>query len=354
VKTVPHSIYHSAAFYGVPVARSMAEKEWQGAELVFDIDADHLDSPCASKHDAWQCSNRECGITGKGPHPENCPDCNGSSFRSLKWICDECLRIAKENTIKLYDKFLIGHFGLDPEKIQLNYSGHRGYHIRVKDPLVYGLDSNGRMELAHYITGFGLNSTITADGYLRIKPTGELKNWQLPSIARKLADAMVDFIDRIESYGGSETWVKSLKAYKEEAIEGLEKNPPILSAKVKKVGPKYWQDIANKAALLYSAEIDQPVTTDVHRVIRLIGSLNGKTGFAVSELTRNELTDHDPLSDSLVFTEGELKIIVPERAISVPEIRIGDDVYGPYNGTKESLPTAAAVFLLCKGLAFIE
>jgi len=352
VKTVPHSIYHSAAFYGVPVARSMVEKEWQGAELVFDIDADHLDSPCASKHDVWQCSNPECGISGSGAHPDNCPDCNETSFRSLKWICDECLTAAKENTIKLYDKFLTDHFGLDPDKIQLNYSGHRGYHVRVKDPLVFGLDSNGRMELAHYITGLGLNSTITSDGYLRIKPTGELRNWQLPSIARKIADAMIEFIDAIELYQGTETWVKNLRMYKADAIEGLRKNPPILSAKVKKVGPKYWQEIANKAAWLYSAEIDQPVTTDIHRVIRLIGSLNGKTGFIVSELTRDELTDHDPLADSLAFKDGKLKVVIPERAISIPEIRIA--VYGPYNGTKENLPTSAAVFLLCKGLAYIE
>jgi DNA primase catalytic subunit len=210
------------------------------------------------------------------------------------------------------------------------------------------------MELAHYITGFGLNSTITSDGFLRIKPTGELRNWQLPSIARKLADAMIAFIDKIDSYEGSEKWVKSLKMYKDHAIEGLQKNPPILSAKVKKVGAKYWQEIADKSAWIYSAEIDQPVTTDIHRVIRLIGSLNGKTGFIVSELTRNELTDHDPLADSVAFKEGELKVVIPNRAINIPEIRIGDDVYGPYNDTTKNLPTSAAVFFLCKGLAFIE
>ncbi|MFW9918335.1 MAG: DNA primase small subunit domain-containing protein [Candidatus Thorarchaeota archaeon] len=354
VKTVPHSVYHSAAFYNVPVARSMAEKEWIGAELIFDIDADHLDAPCASKHDVWQCSNHECGITGNGPHPDNCPDCDGTAFRSLKWICDECLTAAKNNTIKLYDKFLTKHFGLDPEKIQLNYSGHRGFHVRVQDPLVFNLDSNGRMELAHYVIGLGLNSTITTEGYLRIKPTGELRNWQLPSIARKIADAMIEFIDSIEKYKGNETWVKSLQLYKEDAIEGLQKNPPILSAKVKKVGPKYWQEIASKAAILYSAEIDQPVTTDIHRVIRLIGSLNGKTGFAVSELSRDNLTDFDPLTHAIAFKEGTLKVSIPDRAITIPEIRIGGSIYGPFNDSIEELPTPAAVFLLCKGMAYLE
>jgi DNA primase small subunit len=105
---------------------------------------------------------------------------------------------------------------------------------------------------------------------------------------------------------------------------------------------------------MYSADIDQPVTTDIHRVIRLIGSLNGKTGFTVTEVTRDELTDFDPLGDAIAFESDTLKISVPKRGIGVPKFRIGDSTYGPYNGTVEELPKAVAVFLLCKGMANIE
>lgn len=353
-RTVPHSVYHSAAFYRVPVARSMVEKEWDGAELVFDIDADHLDIPCANKHDAWQCGNTDCKTAGKGNSPENCPSCEGTSFRALKWICDDCLDAARENTMKLYDKFLVKHFGIDPELIQLNYSGHRGYHIRVRDPSVFNLDSNGRMEIAHYLMGMGLNSTISSEGHLRIVPTGELRNWQLPAIARKIADAMIEFIDGIDLYKGEEPWVKRISVHRKDAIVGLGRNPPILNAKVKGVGPKYWQDIANKAAMLYSVDIDQPVTTDIHRVIRLIGSLNGKTGFTVNELTREDLTIFDPFRDAIAFDEGTLRVSISQRAIEVPEFRIADSTYGPFNATIVDLPKAAAVFLLCKGMATVE
>lgn len=353
-RSVPHSVYHSAAFYQVPVTRSMIEKEWEGAELVFDIDADHLDAPCAEKHDVWQCTNLECGETGRGKSPEECPECGEKSFRNLKWICDDCLDIAKENTLKLYDKFLVKHFGIDPDNIQLNYSGHRGYHVRVKDPSVFNLDTNGRMEIAHYLTGMGLNSTIESKGRLRITPTGELKHWQLPAIARKIADAMIEFIDNIDSYQGNDKWIKHLAAQRDAAIEGLEKDPPMLSAKVHHVGAKSWQEIADRAAAFYSVEIDQPVTYDIHRVIRLIGSLNGKTGFTVTEITRDELPDFDPLGDALAFTDGDLEVTIPQREIKVPSFRIGDSKYGPYNGSVEELPKAAAVFLLCKGMATIE
>ncbi|MBE0527078.1 MAG: hypothetical protein IH631_09060, partial [Candidatus Thorarchaeota archaeon] len=100
-KIAPHSVYHSAAFYGVPTAISMSEKEWIGAELVFDIDADHLDLECANDHDAWKCKNPECNQSGTGTPPEICPscgeywycnnlDCDKQGEGKLPKICPEC------------------------------------------------------------------------------------------------------------------------------------------------------------------------------------------------------------------------------------------------------------------------
>ncbi|MDD1762458.1 MAG: DNA primase catalytic subunit PriS, partial [Methanothrix sp.] len=39
---VPRHLYHSAAYYQKPGAPTMKEKIWQGADLIFDLDADHL------------------------------------------------------------------------------------------------------------------------------------------------------------------------------------------------------------------------------------------------------------------------------------------------------------------------
>ena len=38
----PAHAYHSAAYYQYPQAPTMLEKKWQGADLIFDLDADHL------------------------------------------------------------------------------------------------------------------------------------------------------------------------------------------------------------------------------------------------------------------------------------------------------------------------
>lgn len=39
---VPAHIYHSAAYYQKPSAPTMKEKIWKGADLIFDLDADHI------------------------------------------------------------------------------------------------------------------------------------------------------------------------------------------------------------------------------------------------------------------------------------------------------------------------
>ncbi|MGV9102859.1 MAG: DNA primase small subunit domain-containing protein [Promethearchaeia archaeon] len=366
IADAPHSVYHSAAFYDVPVARHMNEKDWQGAELIFDIDADHLDCSCTRDHDAWRCNNPECGKTGTGNPPDNgCPECRGQSFSTRKWICEHCLEDAKQNTLKIYDEFLVNDFGIDPSNIQMNYSGHRGYHIRVQDPRVFKLDSNARIEIVHYIMGVGFKTAAAATASrgrhsLTVVsreyplPTAELRQYDVPGWGNRLSKAMIAFIRKIDSYEGDEQWVKRLKAHRAAAIEGLMRTPPILSPKVKGIGEKFWGDIAMKAVEYYGGETDIPVTHDIHRVIRLIGSLNGKTGFQVCALERDDIDDFDPFTDALAFHDGSLTVRFMGGSIDVPEFRIGDTTYGPYNEQIVDLPMPAAIFALCKGVATIE
>jgi len=349
--SAPQSVYHSAAFYKIPIATHMHEKEWQGAELVFDIDADHLDLKCSNDHDAWRCNNSDCHKVGTGITPEACPVCGNTSFSTRKWICEKCLSEARKYTIKLYDDFLVGDFGFDPDKIQLNYSGHRGYHVRVRDPQVFKLDSNARVEIVHYVMGLGFkgDKSIVTESGAKWMPGRDFPGW-----TGRIADALVEFIRMIDSYPGKEKWVSPLKERKAEALDGLLRTRPVLSKNVKGVGVKSWQEIAEKAVELYGTEIDRPVTHDIHRVIRLIGSLNGKTGFIVSLLTRDQLDDHDPFSESIAFNQGTMKVSL-HKGPSIPSFKISSETYGPF--TKEEtveLPMGAAVFLLSKGVASIE
>ena len=57
---VPSDIYYSTAYYSRP-AEEMERKGWLGSDVVFDVDADHIDTACKTTHDMWSCNR--CGLT---------------------------------------------------------------------------------------------------------------------------------------------------------------------------------------------------------------------------------------------------------------------------------------------------
>jgi DNA primase catalytic subunit len=116
---------------------------------------------------------------------------------------------------------------------------------------------------------------------------------------------------------------------------------------VKGVGAETWRKIAQQIKESEAANIDTVVTTDIHRLIRMNGTLHGKTGLRKVEFPLNLLTDFDPFKEAVAFKEGTARISIS----SAPEFRIGDKTYGPYENSTVELPTAAAVLLICKGRA---
>ena len=100
-KNVPLHIYYSSAYYRYPSLK-MKDKDWQGADLIFDIDADHLDTPCKQQHEFWVCNDcQTASITVS--HSQKCPICGSSKMKQETWLCDTCLAVAKNETIKLLD-----------------------------------------------------------------------------------------------------------------------------------------------------------------------------------------------------------------------------------------------------------
>ena len=100
---------------------------------------------------------------------------------------------------------------------------------------------------------------------------------------------------------------------------------------------------------LQSAKIDTVVTTDVHRLIRMNGTLHGKTGTKKVEFPAKNLQDFDPFSVAVAFKKGEVKVSVSDG----PEFKMGGETFGPYKDETKELPIAAAVMLICKGRATV-
>ena len=120
---IPSDVYYSSAYYQKPGAPTMQEKEWMGAELIFDLDSDHL------------------------------PDAGKLSY-------DKQLELVKKEFQKLVNDFLLNDFGFEEKYVELYFSGGRGYHCHVKDPKILNLDSNERREIVDYITGRDLRDAL--------------------------------------------------------------------------------------------------------------------------------------------------------------------------------------------------
>jgi DNA primase small subunit len=116
-----------------------------------------------------------------------------------------------------------------------------------------------------------------------------------------------------------------------------------------RINERVWRNIVEKAMGLVAlpAKIDTVVTTDIHRLIRMPGTLNGKTGLKATTVDLERLEEFDPFYDPVVF-EGNQKVEITEA----PELRLRGQTFGPYVDQKVELSLAAAVLLVAKGVAF--
>jgi DNA primase small subunit len=113
------------------------------------------------------------------------------------------------------------------------------------------------------------------------------------------------------------------------------------------VSVQTWLKLAEYVRDSQSSKIDTVVTTDIHRLIRMNGTLHGKTGLKKVEFPAKNLQDFDPFTGAVAFKKGEVKVLVSDA----PEFKLGGETLGPYRNEIKELPVAAAVMLICKGRA---
>ena len=308
---VPSHCYYSSAYYEKPDAPTMAEKGWCGADLIFDLDADHI---------------------VKGPY-------------------DQMLSRVKTETEKLL-AMLTGELGVDPKQIELVFSGGRGYHIHIKDLAFRGWGSAERRELVDYICGIGLDPAILLSG--PVSSSGwparfrealiEYLTW-LGSLSEE--DAM-KYLTSLEGVG-KDSAAGFLKKHKE-MIAGLRGpvDPTILKDRVIKAVVHETEGEFRKRLNERAALADEPVTTDIKRLIRMPTSLHGGSGMRVQPLEVRDLHEFDPLVDAVVFSTREVKVD-SRFPLAMPML---GSTYQIQKGIS-TVPEAVAVFLCCRGIAEI-
>jgi DNA primase small subunit len=345
-REVPRHIYSSSAYYRRPAEPTMAAKEWLGADLIFDLDADHL----------------------RGAEALTYP---------------EQLRLVKRRLLALVDDFLLGDFGVDPTTTTFAFSGGRGYHVHVRDERFLPLTSPERRELVDYVLGLGVDPKVAIErrredvrsgrtvseaeadeeargGGRPIPRVRQLAPPDAPGWRGRTTRAVLGVLARWEEAGVDraaeemEAWGlprARARAWARDLLErgGAAKIRSGLSLDVFRgsAPDEFLEKIVAQATIEVQGETDAPVTTDIHRLIRLPGSLHGGTGLRVTPLGRDALDGFDPFSDALL-PDGESHRLVATAAVRYPFPGGGVQAKP---GEALELPTGPALFLVLRGEA---
>ncbi len=333
---VPSHSYYSTSYYRKPNAPTMDEKDWMGAELIFDLDADHLDG-------AKEMTYAQMLVQIRG------------------------------EMMNLVDSFLLGDLGFSEDQVHITFSGGRGYHAHVRTPDVMGLGTHERRELVDYITCSGLsidwvfpynkvatsqisvgNAVRTNVAKDRLIPSADSGGWRL-RMRNGLIDVVEDLCSRevkdlrkeYPSMKGSDkqTVIKAGEELTRNRKYMFEKNTmAVVSQATQNLLVKIMKE---DVAYRLSGEVDEPVTADIKRLIRLPGSVHGKSGLRVTPITRQELTDFDPLQLAVpdVYTDDPVKVTMRRDS----EL----DMLGEHMALKgeTEVPEFAAIFLVGRKMA---
>jgi DNA primase, eukaryotic-type, small subunit, putative len=331
--TVPAHVYHSAAYYLKPDAPTMKEKIWKGADLIFDLDADHL------------------------------AEYRGSGIRDFR----EMLERVKGETMKLLE-FLLSDFGFDERMISVAFSGGRGYHIHVRDKSVLKLRSDARREIVDYLTGRGLDPErfihkIGVDGDAGVErarslrgPASDAPGWggrinkaieSMVMHLRELDDEeALRLLKNVKGIGKQKARLFLSQIREENAIKSIRAGNLDFFKHASGIWNLIIPYIMEETVRALGGETDEPVTADVHRLIRFPESLHGGTGLRVTSLSINSLHAFDPLKDAVVFGDDPVHVEI----IRPTTLELMGERFDLLEG-KTELPEYAAVFLLARGFA---
>ena len=310
ISNIPSDIYCSNAYYSFPNL-PMSEKDWKGADLIFDIDAKDLNLDCRQEHTCIKCiSCNEVSAL-----QSTCPSCKSTKIEIKSLTCKNCINGAKEEVSKL-KKILEDDLGIKNEKIQVYFSGNEGFHVHVTDSPYQLLGSRERNELVDYIMFRG--AMPETFGMKKSQPT---------------KSSFVD-IDTKGWGGRVSKHIFGSKSKRSKVITEIISN-----------GYSVFQQRLDNLKKTIGVKIDPNVTIDIHRIFRLPGSLNSKSG--LSKVLLENINKFNPFQESC-FIDDEKTNVLANCPI---QFTLKNRTFGPYKNEKVTLPKYAAIYLICKGLA---
>ena len=313
ITNIPSDVYCSNAYYSFPNL-PMAEKDWKEADLIYDVDVKDLNSACRKDHSCIKCLS--CGEVSV--IQSRCPNCNSNKLDSKSLTCQTCITSAKNEVANLFS-VLIDDLGINAENIQVYFSGNEGFHVYVTNSPYQKLGSRERTELVDYIMFRG--AIPEAFGLKKFKP----ERSSFPEIEEK------GWRGRVSKH------IFGSKSKKSKTIT------EIISS-----GYTIFQERLENMKGTIGVKIDPNVTMDVHRIFRLAGSLNSKSG--LSKVLCEDLKKFNPYNDACFIDDEKIEVL----ANCPVDFTLKRRKFGPYSKEKISIPKYAAVYMICKGLASIS
>lgn len=257
----PFYISYSCGYYEFPDNKEMNKKNWLGADLIFDFDVE-----------------------------------NFTEKKNFERVKEECL--------KLID-FLKYDFAF--KDIRINFSGNKGFHVKVFDEKIRKLGKDERIEILDYITGNGIEPKY---------------------FFNKRTENNIDFLD---GPGKDATgWGKRINMIAQEILEQIATNKRVKkekrekAAKIieeikagkwenfnKEIGQDYLKRNIKNKAVNFTSDADRQVTQDITRLIRLENTLHGETGF-IAKVIDIEKFDIEDFSVFFAFGNEKTKIFLNE------------------------------------------
>ena len=295
----------------------MGEKGWRSSDLVFDLDADHLPSV----------------VLGEDSYAEMLAKCKDALLRLLDFLEDD--------------------FGF--EDLTVVFSGGRGYHVHVRDERIRGLERDARREIVDYVRAVDLD----IEGLVRTRAVGGATRRELRTAGgwgRRTHRRLGEFVAELQGLDDADA-KERLMAFdgigegRATTLLGALDGETVADGNVEAGGPgarTLVEALARETVAAETAPIDEPVTTDTHRLIRLPGSLHGGSGLVVRRLDRDELDAFDPLVDAVPerFTRRSVRVDVTDPGV----VELDGDSF-TLDAGEQSVPECVGVFLMTRDRA---
>jgi len=290
---VRHMNFQSLALLRNYLIRNTPRQAYYSSALYRDPAADRMEDK------GWLGSELVFDIDSD--HIEGCEVIELSiKDKSLSLVKPQCIELAKEHELRLID-ILKYEFGFSNDEIRIQFSGNRGFHtiVRPKDKEWLLLEPHHRREIVDYIKGIGLDI-----------------NRILPRSKRIRLD--LSYVD-----GG---WLRRLK-HENEVNE----------------------EVINKLRV----EIDEQVTQDISRLVRIPGSLNGKMGLPALIISSESSLISFKYDMTLSPFDGEYAIVKLHEKLPRETEFLGEVIRIDDHESLNKVPLPFAVFLALNKVASI-